>query len=101
MYDYLMVKSQLNINDSTSKTSWHSIASSGGSVIVALDTQTNVGTTVGYHVMINQRDYNVNVTSIAISGERYWRTQVDSTWVGVDNRQELLVPIEIYGVKFS
>lgn len=101
LFDYLMVKSVTNASASDTETSWNILPSSGRKQISSISAQTNVSAATGYQFMGNYREYTINITNISIGKEVYWRTDANGGWVGTDQRQELLVPLEIYGVKFS
>ena len=103
LYDYLMVKSQVDAFNVNSETTWSILPSSGKKMISSIAAQTNLSAaaSTGYQFMGNYREYIINTTTISIGKEVYWRTDQNSNWVGTDQRQELLVPLEIYGVKLS
>lgn len=103
MFDYLMVKSVANATVSDTDTAWNIIPSSGKKQISNISATTNFSTaaSTGYQFMGNYREYTINTTTIAIGKTVYWRTDQNNAWIGTDQRQELLVPLEIYGVKLS
>lgn len=98
-FDYLMFVVISNKNQSDRYYVWTAGNNAGQTQLscFALNQQANPNN--GYHLMLQQRTATVNGTSVAITKNIYFRTDANSAWVGDANRQDLCIPLKIYGMK--
>lgn len=99
-FDYLMFVVISNKNQSAGYYVWTAGNNAGQTQLscFALNQQANPNN--GYHLMLQQRVATVNETSVAITKSIYFRTDANSAWVGDARRQDLCIPLKIYGMKF-
>lgn len=109
-FDYLLVLVASNKNMSSGYYIYTQIHTSGMSLLSCFllnqDVSNNVQET-GYQQMFSQRQATVNGTRIAFTGNVYWRpsyrnwgsTEPRYKYVGVTDRQDICIPLKIYGMK--